>query len=438
MSRPTFYRPPLIRQVLPWLFVLVFFITAPLLIFYTSGYRYNLKKGLIERNGTLIVDSVPTSGIVFLDDRATGDKTPVTLQNMVPGWHTLRVERSGYSSWQERVFIRSERVTFANHIRLWRQTAPSLVWSGNGGAFTADALREQGLLLEKMNDGWGWRSWTTEGVDMSPSLLQGSSASSTPVIHWSADGQAALIQDTQTGNSWWFHRMNGRETAELLTRGKYHWSGNDLIGNTDKSTIRVTSDRLRFESTPHKSSFVEESQGLALQSTSSSDRLILVDDSFLTRKFALPRGNWSFGEILRPFILFHDREHWLAVQLKFGQPYAETVYGDYPRFAPRAEPPRALFLNGNELWLWTLGETPTLVWRQSSPLVQVAWHRSSDAIFVADQRHVFALNIDEGTNQTEIPLATFDQIHDMTLIGRSIYIVGARDQRVGIWELGVE
>ena len=152
MSSPKIYRPPLVRQLLPWLFVLVFLVTAPLLIFYTSGYRYNLKKGLIERNGTLIIDSTPSGGTLFVDSRPTGERTPITLQNMVPGWHTIRIERPNYSSWQENVLIRSERVTFANHIWLWRISQPRLVWSGRPQSLQADRLREHALLSHESTD----------------------------------------------------------------------------------------------------------------------------------------------------------------------------------------------------------------------------------------------------------------------------------------------
>ena len=142
--------------------------------------------------------------------------------------------------------------------------------------------------------------------------------------------------------------------------------------------------------------------------------------------------------MLRPFVLLKDHDRWLGMEIKFGQPYAETLRGDYPRWAQRQDPPNALFMDGNEFWLWTMGSSPILLWRQSSSLVQVLWHRTSNSIFVADEQQVFALNIDEGMSQSPIPLATFDHINDMTTIGRSLYIAGTREGSSGIWELPVE
>ncbi len=439
MSSPKIYRPPLVRQLLPWLFVLVFLVTAPLLIFYTSGYRYNLKKGLIERNGTLIIDSTPSGGTLFVDSRPTGERTPITLQNMVPGWHTIRIERPNYSSWQENVLIRSERVTFANHIWLWRISQPRLVWSGRPQSLQADRLREHALLSHEIDGSMRWQVWTPNVPSSSSFALTQAATSSAFQTRWRSDGQAAIIEEPLSGKTWWIHTLKGRESAELLTKGTYHWSETDLIGNTEKSTIRLNTNEQRFVRTPHKTGVFEQSQGLELQAlTTSSEQRILVDDSFLTRRFALPPGNWSFGEIQRPFVLLRDLDRWLAVQIKFGQPYAETVRGDYPRWATRQDPPKALFLQGNEIWMWAMGSSPTLLWRQSAPLVQVAWHRSGDYVFVADQKQLFVLSVIDGADQVVTALASFENIVDLTVIGRSLYVAGEKDRSSGIWELLVE
>lgn len=438
MSSPKIYRPPLARQLLPWLFVLVFLVTAPLLIFYTSGYRYNFKKGLVERNGTLIIDSTPDDAAVFIDGRPTGERTPITLQNMVPGWHTVRVERPNYSSWQENVLIRSERVTFANHLWLWRLGEPHLVQPGTFTSIHADPLRERALLSESREGEISWRLWTQEApLERTP--LPQATTNTRLQTQWRRDGQAALLKDARNGQTWWVHSVKGRETVEPLPPGTYHWAGTNLIGNTEKTTLHLDADALRFVSSSHASHVFEESQGLALQSSaSSSEERILVDDSFVTRRFALPAGRWSFGEIRRPFVLLQDQDRWLILQMKFGQPYAETIRGDYPRWTPREEPLRAVFLQENELWLWTSGTSPALLWRQSTPLIQTAWHRSGDYLFLADRTQLFALSLHDGSDQRVTPLAHFEEIQDFTVLDRTISIAGTREGRSGIWELTVE
>lgn len=439
MSSPMHYRPPLIRQILPWLFALLFLITAPLLIFYTSGYRYNVKKGLIERNGTLIVDSTPAGADIFIDDQNIQERTPITLQNIVPGWHTVRVQRSRYSSWQETVLIRPERVTFANSIWLWRQAEPEQVWTGDVRALRADPLGDHAILLSATNAGLTWQPWTPNATLAAALPLIPSSSSSIPLIKWSSDGLAAILHDESSLQSWWMHTTSGRGDVEALPRGNYHWAGTELIGNSGSKSIRINTSKLAITSIPHEPAVVETSQGIQLQtSPSSTNHRVLIDTSFLTRRYALPPGQWSLAEVLRPYILLRQHDDWLGVQLKFGQPYAETVHGDYPRFAPQSEIPRAAFLHGSELWLWPMGGTPSLLWRQSESLVQAAWHRSGDYLFVADRTHVFALALDGGNNQRVTPLADFTTIHDITVLDRVLYVAGKKDGQSGIWKLSIE
>lgn len=117
-------RPSLIRRLLPWIYTAVFVLLAPVIVLYTAGYRYNTKKGFLERNGTLIADTTPEGARLILDGRNTGEKTPITLQNIAPGWHDIRLARDGDHAWQKSLELRADEVTFVNHVWLWRDALP--------------------------------------------------------------------------------------------------------------------------------------------------------------------------------------------------------------------------------------------------------------------------------------------------------------------------
>ncbi len=439
MSSPkTSYKPPFVRQLLPWLFVLVFCITAPLIILYTSGYRYNLKKGFIERNGTFIIDSTPANADIFIDGRATGERTPVTLQNIVPGWHTVRVEKSKYTSWQDTLLVRPERVTFANQVWLWRSSEPTLVQEQRFATIQADPLREKALVVSQTDRGLTSQIWTPGQSLTAGTPLSTVSTTNTLITRWSSDGQAATLSDEQTNSTWWMHTLRGKTTLEALPKGTYHWSGTELIGNSATANLRFNASQGTITSIPSEKNVIEESGELHIQTSTSTENRTLLDGSFLTRHFLLPPGKWIFDEIRRPYVLLQDGIHWLAVEIKFGQPYAETLEGDYPRWSPERTSARAVFLKNNELWLWTMGEAPTLLWRQSEPLVQAVWHRSGTVLLVADRTHLFALDLAAPTSGLITPLATFDDIKDVTILDRTPYLVATKDGRSGIWRLPIE
>lgn len=433
------YKPPFVRQVLPWLFILAFCITAPLIILYTSGYRYNLKKGFIERNGTFIIDSTPSNADIFIDGRATGERTPITLQNIVPGWHTIRVEKSKYTPWQDTLLVRAERVTFANQIWLWRTGEASLVQEGNLVTLQTDPLREKALIVSQTDAGLTSQIWTPgQSLATGTPLPAAASTTNALVTRWSSDGQGATLTDEQTNTTWWLHTLRGKTTLETLPKGTYHWSGAELIGNSGTASLRFNASLGTITTIPSAKNVVEESGELQIQSSTSTEHRTLLDGSFLTRHFLLPTGKWVFDEIRRPFVLLRDGIRWLAVEIKFGQPYAETLEGDYPRWSPERTSARAVFLKKNELWLWTMGEAPTLLWRQSEPLVQVVWHRSGTVLLVADRTHLFALDLTAPTTGLTAPLATFDDIKDLTIIDRTPYLIASKDGKSGIWRLPIE
>ncbi len=119
-------RIPFHRRVFLWVFFITFVALAPAVVFYTAGYRWNPKKGAIERNGTLIIDTAPKGATIILNGKTLEDRTPVTIQNVAPGTYTIRLEYKDYHPWEKTLEVKAERVTFANNIRLWPVSEPAL------------------------------------------------------------------------------------------------------------------------------------------------------------------------------------------------------------------------------------------------------------------------------------------------------------------------
>jgi hypothetical protein len=70
------------------------------------------------RGGALAVDSRPGGANVFLDNRLIGT-TPLALENLTEGEHTVRLEREGYRPW-----ISSVRVTGGERSRVAASLEP--------------------------------------------------------------------------------------------------------------------------------------------------------------------------------------------------------------------------------------------------------------------------------------------------------------------------
>jgi len=50
-------------------FIVIFLITAPIVVLYTAGYRWNEKKVRLEKVGLIFLRSRPSGAQIFLDDK---------------------------------------------------------------------------------------------------------------------------------------------------------------------------------------------------------------------------------------------------------------------------------------------------------------------------------------------------------------------------------
>ena len=435
------YHAPFHRRILPWLYVAIFLGVAPILIFYTAGYRYNSKKHQIERSGTLIVNTSPKGTRVFLDGHDTQEVSPITFQNITPGWHELRIEKSGYHTWQRTLNVRAEQVTFATDVWLWRQADPSLLYNGTIRALRTDPTGQQMAIISSEATSSVFNIWTQDSGWQSHDILPNlSPTSSAPLaLQWRDDGQALVINGLDPlDTSWWVQSRNNEAASDILPSGIYHWSQQELVGSNESRSFRLDPDRHTFMRDILPTSTLSADRNVSIQSVSSSINLRLSYEGFQTHVFALPYGDWRIAGFKQAYTLLKDKQRWLALEPALKRPFLSQVYGDYPRWLPEAILPRALFIHGYELWDWTLDHQPVLLWRQSEPLVQAAWHRNGTTVFIATDRQVMALNTSPTQDRANVVLAQFDHIQDMDVFGKNLMVAGTKDGKEGLWSLPIE
>ena len=100
-------------------FVTLFAVTAPLLILYTAGYRYNWQRGKLQETGVLLLNYHPTDATVTVQDTLSAAKAPARFTGLTPGRYTIRITKEGYTPWEKRLWIEPSKTTFAQHMILW-------------------------------------------------------------------------------------------------------------------------------------------------------------------------------------------------------------------------------------------------------------------------------------------------------------------------------
>lgn len=415
------YDAPFHRRIAPWIFVTVFLITAPLLIFYTSGYRFNPNKISIERNGTLIMDSLPRGATVLLNNQDIKNTTPSTLQNLAPGPYAIRVTRNTYLPWEKTLDLKAEQVTFANEIHLWFSAPATFM---RQGMFTRLSANNEGDTLATLDaSSTEILFLATDNNIISRVRAPDSNIIAQAPIRWSDDGTSLVMGGTNVGEETWWTTPNALSLESgALPPGEFFWSANELIGYDGERqyTLNTRSNALASERLP--TTHLGTLDGLTLEENTSTGLLVLRSRSILHQLFQLPRGNWQFADQQGAYTLLKDGNRWLAVRIRVDGNTAEEVTGDWPRWLPDAKTPTALFLNQNEIWTWELGASPTLIARQSEPFVQVVWHPDGQTIFVASKNEVYALELDDRGGRQKTSLANFDKIYDMTYANGSIFV----------------
>lgn len=115
------------RRIIASLFILTFIIGAPILVIYTAGYRYNIKKNTIQKSGALVLKTEPTRADVFLNQKKLPDTTPVRLNNILPDIYNITIEKTGFYSWSKQLEVKSQKTTFAEDIILFEKTLPEKI-----------------------------------------------------------------------------------------------------------------------------------------------------------------------------------------------------------------------------------------------------------------------------------------------------------------------
>jgi len=112
------------RRIIAFAFIVAFLITAPILILYASGYRYNLKKNQLKKTGALFIKTEPKSAAIYIDNKMQTEKTPAQITHIFPNSHEIAIKKTGYYTWEKKLEIHPQTTTFAENIVLFKKNEP--------------------------------------------------------------------------------------------------------------------------------------------------------------------------------------------------------------------------------------------------------------------------------------------------------------------------
>lgn len=107
------------RRILTILFLVSFFVVTPLLVYYTSGYRYNFELKKIQRTGLLHVTADPQHSKMILNGQPYNIGKELVLKSLKPAEYEIIILKDGYHSWFKTLEIKPGESTFIRDLTLF-------------------------------------------------------------------------------------------------------------------------------------------------------------------------------------------------------------------------------------------------------------------------------------------------------------------------------
>ncbi len=411
------------RRILFIIIVLLFAIVAPLLLFHTSGYRYDFKKNKFVKTGIIVLAPKPDDVEVYINNEKTKlerQENGFRITNLLPDEYLVRIEKEGYISWQKTLLIESQQTTFINDVLLFKIPHPLQILSGE--IIFGDQHEDKTLAIKKSSDGdilYLLHTDTAELTTLFPLSQQNQNEYNGTTINsveWSANGEKILIEASQKN----FLVLDIRNPFRILALADFvetnpnnlHWSSfgdhllyslnNNILSHinlNNKTSAQVAllsveeNDRILepfsltgttlhyFRQTPTHIQL--ESVDIGQQTLQAKNLLLLNKDAeldFIESNAALPHFIDQKNEKI---YIFNPQDFTKVTELNAQHATLSNSGASW------------LYNNNFELWAWSWEKNQTkLINRYSQPITESVWHPLNGYVVYAHPTSLHLIEID--------------------------------------------
>ena len=392
------------RTILFAVFAAGFLISAPLVVLYTAGYRYQFGANHVVKAGVLSLTSIPKGASVKLNGILNSKHTPAVIDNLFPGDVKVRVEKSGYSSWEKTLPITSGESTFVPSAVLFLDGTPTqsvdapnvltaVPFDSSTFAYLVNNPNTKGIELFVHDSGFL--------QDRSLLKLQ-THSNATYTLSWSTDGQYLLLDELSTKNVYTLINVQSATVVPLpipsLTEARFDVGSNHTVlyrTGTELHAFGIDADA----SFPKKfvADDVQHKDG-KLIAVQSKDQSIVsyIDSSNVASIIAyLPLGTYRFVSAPSSLIMLEEttRHHLILLDPSRQQPLLFNE--EATLFEWSTDQNRLAFSNTFDTKVFSLdsGQIDTIT-RFSDPLTTLSWYPLGDELIYSQGTHTYALELD--------------------------------------------
>ncbi|MDD2680106.1 MAG: PEGA domain-containing protein [Candidatus Omnitrophica bacterium] len=108
-----------IRAILFYLSVAIFFTGLPVILSSSLGYKFNPRTLKFAKTGIISLKTQPQGASIYLDGELLNDKTPATINELLPGSYNIKLELKYYYPWFFQVNVEPRKVVRLEKIILF-------------------------------------------------------------------------------------------------------------------------------------------------------------------------------------------------------------------------------------------------------------------------------------------------------------------------------
>jgi hypothetical protein len=108
-----------IRAILFYLSLAIFLIGLPLILSFAFGYKFNSRTFKFTKTGLIAIKTQPSGASVYFNGKLLNDKTPVSINELLPGKYDFRLELEKYYPWNGQVEVNEGKVSRLEKIILF-------------------------------------------------------------------------------------------------------------------------------------------------------------------------------------------------------------------------------------------------------------------------------------------------------------------------------
>lgn len=418
------------RKIFFYFYILLFFITAPMVVLYTAGYRFNFEAGRFVQTGTVSVNSTPKNAVIRFNSVFL-KKTPGIIRQVLPGTYTITLEKDGFHSWSREIDVRSRETTYIEDVVLFLESDLEIVQQEDYDAFS---ISPSGILAyATTTDSWTeiWRLDVSSGeqflldriANLDPSAIR---------FEWSNSGDYLMVTN-ENGTQFFRNTL-----IDLKSEAE------SIITIATNIHFDRAADPIVFVETPFRShllnlqngevenldnDIIDTAANNAFSLVQSNDFVLLNDNANDRAIAALPQSDYQILDVNDTFVLVEKlttRQHILIDTQTQREPIALQEYMTEFEWKDGY----LYFSDGFELSRYNTqtGET-TLLTRTSEVMNTIDIYPEGNVLIIGYSNRIEALDVSDISRTVTTNLAFMDQIDTFWLSrrGEMLYLTGTEE-----------